>query len=130
MSRSNRATWSVDEQLAGLHERRLPVRIPESLLMSDDIKRIDVAEFRRLGFLQEVNRRVLHPAGLALEVILDEDGVERFGGCWDYRDDPEGITFGAIDESYIASVDAEIEKHADVRRELLGGVIQTQPDTP
>lgn len=97
--------------------------------MTDDIKRIDVAEFRRLGFLHEVNRRVLHPAGLALEVIVDEDGIERFGGCWDYREDPEGITFAAIDTDMIASVDAEIDRHADARRELFGAVIQTNPDS-
>lgn len=33
-----------------------------------DIKHIPVKDFRALGYLQEVNRRVLHPVGLALEV--------------------------------------------------------------
>ena len=56
-------------------------------------KRIDIAEFRRLGYLQELNRLFLHPLGLALEVVQEEDGTERLGGIWDSRDDPEGIVY-------------------------------------
>ena len=59
-----------------------------------DIKKMDIAEFRRLGYLQELNRRFLHPLGLALEVVVADDGTERLGGVWDYRDDPEGILYG------------------------------------
>ena len=59
------------------------------------IKRMDIAEFRRLGYLQEVNRCFLHKLGLALEVVIDDKtGEERLGGIWDYRDDPEGMAFG------------------------------------
>lgn len=36
--------------------------------MSDRVEAIDGEEFRELGYLQEVNRRVLHPLGLALFV--------------------------------------------------------------
>jgi hypothetical protein len=62
--------------------------------MAEEIKRIDIKEFRQLGFLQEVNRRFLHPLGLALEVIIDEKTEEeKLGGVWDYRDDPEGMFF-------------------------------------
>jgi hypothetical protein len=60
----------------------------------EDIKRIDIKEFRSLGFLQEVNRKFFHPLGLALEVIIEADGTEKIGGIWDYRDDPEGNFFG------------------------------------
>ena len=57
-------------------------------------KRMDIKEFRELGYLQELNRNFLHPLGLSLEVIIDEEtGGERFGGIWDYRDDPEGLLF-------------------------------------
>ena len=56
-------------------------------------KYMDIKEFRELGFLQEVNRRFLHQFGLALKVVVDEDGTESLGGIWDYRDDPEGIRF-------------------------------------
>lgn len=102
--------------------------------MSDDIKRIDIAEFRRLGFLQEVNRQFLHPLGLALEVHIESDGTERLGGVWDYRDDPEGITYeGELpDAAKAASVAAERAKHAAARRALFGAVVQpvATPEDP
>jgi hypothetical protein len=58
-----------------------------------DVKRMDVKEFREFGYLHEINRLLLHPLGLALEVVIEEDGSERLGGIWDYRDDPEGICY-------------------------------------
>lgn len=96
--------------------------------MSDDeIKYIDIEEFRDAGFLQEVNRRVLHPAGLALAVStpwtlahldallktahieLDADTLGRLHmvlaydrwtltGVWDCRDDREGVVFSDLSE--------------------------------
>jgi hypothetical protein len=74
-----------------------------------EIKRMDLNEFKDLGFLHEVNRKFFHPLGLALEVIVnDEDGkVEKIGGIWDYRDDPEGMFFGEdmIDQEKIDNVE-------------------------
>lgn len=57
------------------------------------IKHLPIAEFRRLGFLQEANRQFFHPLGLALEITREEDGTERISGVWDFRDDPEGVMF-------------------------------------
>jgi hypothetical protein len=59
----------------------------------EEIKRIDIKEFREFGFLQEVNRKFLHPLGLALEVIIEKDGSAKLGGVWDYRDDSEGMFY-------------------------------------
>jgi hypothetical protein len=59
----------------------------------DKIKRIDIKEFRELGYLQELNRRFLHPLGLALEIIIDDNGEEKLGGIWDYRMDEVGIYY-------------------------------------
>lgn len=117
-------------------------------------KRIDIAEFRELGFLQEANRVFFHPLGLALEVVIDAcpeclghgkrafdrekregglppcpncDGagkIERLGGVWDYRDDPEGIAYALplkIDPDKITSVEEEFRKHRDARAELFDG---------
>jgi hypothetical protein len=61
--------------------------------MDEDVRRIDIKEFRRLGILQEANRKFFHPLGLALEVIVNDDGTETLGGIWDYREDPEGNFF-------------------------------------
>src|SRR5580765_892416 len=79
----------------------------------DDIKRIDIKEFRELGFLQEVNRMFLHPLGLALEVTVEEDGSEHLGGVWDYREDPEGMIFGdaMLDPEKQLNVDRERARH-------------------
>lgn len=55
---------------------------------------MSVAEFREEGYLQELNRRFLHPLGLALEVCIGKDGEESFGQIWDSRDDPEGLIYG------------------------------------
>lgn len=60
----------------------------------NDLKYIDIAEFRALGLVSEINRQILHPLGLALSVMVKEDGSEYLDGVWDYRDDPEGIIFG------------------------------------
>lgn len=54
----------------------------------DDLPRMDHAEFRDLGFLQEVNRLVLHPCGLALAV--EPDGTL---SVLDDHADPEGFVF-------------------------------------
>ncbi len=45
----------------------------------NEIERIDIKEFREKGYLQEVNRRFFHPLGLALEIIIKDDKIERLG---------------------------------------------------
>lgn len=93
-----------------------------------------VSEFRRLGYLQEINRGFLHPLGLALEVVREEDGAERFGEVWDLREDPEGIIFS---EAEIDSDETrEKARYVDARwrertqaRGSLGYVIQPIPDS-
>ena len=84
-------------------------------------KYLSVKEFVDLGFLQEVNRLVLHPAGLALEVE-PSDGDATTMRVWDYRDDPEGIAFGpgVIDRLKILSVVTEQQRHNDARAALFG----------
>ena len=62
-----------------------------------DIVYLPVKEFRREGYLQELNRLFLHPLGLALEVIVEEDGTETLGGIWDYRNDIDGIRYEGVD---------------------------------
>ena len=59
-----------------------------------EIKRMPIDEFRRLGYLQELNRQFLHPLGLALEVVINSTGTEFLGGIHDYREDAEGIHYG------------------------------------
>lgn len=61
--------------------------------MEKDIKKIDIKEFREKGYLQELNRSLLHPLGLALSVKVNDDGSEEIDGIYDYRDVPEGVYY-------------------------------------
>lgn len=90
------------------------------------MKEMSVAEFRELGLLQEVNRRLLHPLGLALEVVVMGYGGERFGRIWDFRDDPEGIVFEVEHEMNARAVlvALEWERRRLSRVEALGFMVQ------
>lgn len=91
----------------------------------DDVKRIDIGEFRSEGYLQELNRRFLHPLGLALEVVVEDDGTERLGGVWDYRDDPEGIWYdGTADREKAERVSRLLAERAGRREEALGFLVE------
>ncbi len=79
-------------------------------------------EFREQGYLMELNRRFLHPLGLALEVEINDHGVEAFGAVWDCRSDAEGIMFSE-DELKRAGV-AEAARR--IRRERSGRCIARQ----
>lgn len=110
------------------------------------IVRIDAGEFRDRGYLQEVNRRFLHPLGMALEVWTPAKTLRdrlrltwrawkaskgwTFGGVWDYRDDPEGMNYGAghVDREKALHVKAERNAKAITRRAALGYVIQPLED--
>lgn len=53
---------------------------------------MSVKEFVELGYLQEVNRLLLHRQGVALGVTVDGDKYT-VGPIFDGRKDPEGIVF-------------------------------------
>lgn len=89
------------------------------------VKRIDIKEFREIGYLQELNRRFLHPLGLALEVVVDnETGKETLGGIWDYRDDPEGMIFDEVDEVRAKDIQRLWDIKGEIRQAKFGWVIQ------
>jgi hypothetical protein len=101
---------------------------------SKKIKRIDIKEFREKGYLQELNRRFLHPLGLALEVIIGDDGTETLGGIWDYREDEEGMYYDInnSDDERKSNfkkkkefIDNEIKERYKKRNEKLG--FDTEP---
>jgi len=94
----------------------------------EKIKRINIKEFREFGFLQEINRLFLHPLGMALEVLIDDEtGEEKLGGIWDYREDLDRMRFNEIDvemKMKIDKVKAFIEKKHKERQKSLGYIIQ------
>lgn len=92
-----------------------------------EIKRMSLSEFREKGLLQEVNRQFLHPLGLALEMVIDDDGKSLFGGVWDSRDDPEGIIFDLsipLDKDAENYVQSLRDAHEAERMKRFGWVIQ------
>lgn len=96
--------------------------------MQQPVKKMTVKEFRQLGYLQELNRRFLHPLGLALEVNVSESHETFSEGIWDYRDDPEGLIFGPgiIDPEKAKRIYHEQAEKASVRTEKLGYAIQPE----
>lgn len=106
---------------------------------SNKIKRISISEFRDKGYLKELNRRFLHPLGLALEVVIDDEtGEEKLGGIWDMRSDPEGIYYDLQNSSNkrISDfqkaeefIDNELESRKQRRIENLGFFIEPIPET-
>ena len=94
------------------------------------MNRMTVKDFVDRGYLQEVNRRVLHPLGLALEVTEETDGTCTLTGVWDCQDDPEGIAFGEVDPVKAASVIAEEESRRPARETALGYWIQPVSEKP
>jgi len=92
-----------------------------------EIKRIPIDEFQKRGYLQELNRRFLHPLGMALEVAVADDGTVTLGGIWDYRDDPEGIYFDTSEAKLNGRAAAVAEEWASKeapRRAALGYMVQ------
>lgn len=97
-----------------------------------DINYMDIAEFTDVGFLQEANRLFFHPLGLALEVTEPGEG-EHFesyiSGVWDYRDDPEGMTFAddVLTTERAQRVIEERRKHAEARCKIFSTNTTVQP---
>ena len=62
------------------------------------MKKMSITEFRELGLLQEINRQILHPMGLALSAKYVND-KEIIDCLIDAREDPEGMCFDNEDIS-------------------------------
>lgn len=100
--------------------------------MGTELKRItEVTKFLLdTGLLFEINRRVLHPLGLALEVSLDGDNAT-VSAVWDCRNDPEGVTYEEGTFKYGARKYATYMEHHGLkalqsRKEKLGYLEQTE----
>ncbi len=85
------------------------------------------------GLLFEINRRVMHPLGLALEVEQDDEGKLAIGAIWDCRDEAEGIlfssdTFATGKEKFNKYMANTGSMNVANRERLLGFVEQTDKD--
>ena len=87
---------------------------------------------RENGLLFEINRAILHPLGLALEIQVDDDGTETVGGLWDYQDDPEGIlyapeTYKSGEAKYNQFIRTKGGRVMESRHRVLGFAVQKEP---
>jgi hypothetical protein len=83
------------------------------------------------GLLFEINRQILHPFGLALQVELKDDTGEITIGnkLWDYRDDHEGLLYDRVTfeqglskfESFMQSCGLD---KLEEREKMLGYIVQ------
>jgi len=83
------------------------------------------------GLLYEINRKVLHPLGLALAVKANDAGeVTGFGGLTDCCNDPEGMIFAPGSSGppkYRAFMDKTGKTKLAVRKQKLGYIVQPHP---
>lgn len=92
---------------------------------ADYSKLMDINEFVELGLLQEINRRILHPCGLALMVTVEDDGSAMISGVLDARTDTEGFVFVAHPSETKAERATQLwDAHAKHRLEKYGWVVQ------
>lgn len=93
------------------------------------VPELTLKEFIDAGFLQEVNRQFFHPLGLALSVVIHDDGSMEFGPVWDYRDDPEGLVFSehVLDANKAARVAALRASKLAHRQALFNSPTPVQP---
>jgi len=97
---------------------------------------LTAAEASDLGVLLEINRRLLHPRGLAAEITYDEEtaaGDRAILRIQDHRADPEGVYYGDLDDGDVAKADLfdrlMVEKSTE-RTHRLGYVVQPLPEKP
>lgn len=88
---------------------------------------VPATEILDLGILQELNRQILHPLGLALMLETDKSGATTIVGFADYRGEPDGVIFDEVDPKKAKTVELMLQSRAKVRQERLGWVIQPVP---
>lgn len=100
------------------------------------MKTVTPKQLREWGLLFEINRRVLHPLGLALQMTTNEKGEEVFSDeIWDCREDPEGIyyeedTFELGHEKLDRMMEEWGERKMQERYEALTFVLQMDGKDP
>jgi hypothetical protein len=118
----------IDELVGREDEPGRTVRIERG---DHPIGYMSIDEFQSLGLLHEINRLILHPIGVALEI----DGVDGFryiSGVWDGRDDPEGIWFGrdSLSPDKARQAAEVYAARGGPRLAALGWVVQPVGDEP
>ena len=90
-------------------------------------RKMTITEFRELGFIQELNRRMLHPCGLAISTYVADDGNEYLDGVWDYRDEGVGPFYSSEELSRDAARGVDKLLKTKARERLLALDYSVQP---
>ena len=90
---------------------------------------MDLETFSKLGFIQEINRRILHPCGLTM-VVEPNPEVGDMIEILDCRDVPEGLWYEPEKLSQVKaqSVVELFNARFKFRREAFGHIIQPVPE--
>lgn len=97
-------------------------------------KYMKIKEFIEKGYLQELNRRFLHPLGLALEIV-ENNSEFKLNGIIDCRKDKEGISFNLKNSNserklkFIKNfkfIEKEFNKRRKARNKMFNGNIEEQ----
>jgi hypothetical protein len=91
--------------------------------------KMDLREFVDFGYLQELNRLFLHPLGLALSIVVDDDGRVDLDCVFDDRADLDGILFaeGLLDPAKAQRVEREMNERLEHRIRALGFACEPVP---
>ena len=103
------------------------------------MKYLSVKELSARGLLFEINRRVLHPLGLAISIDVERDDetdeitLAKFSDIWDCQEDPEGVfyhdeLFATGLQKYQDYMEREGNARLETRREILGYTVQGEDD--
>lgn len=103
------------------------------------MKEMSLREFVDSGLLQEINRRLLHPMGLALSMVYPTEGTPEqletpigFGPVYDAREDPEGFCFAEGNKDFTRQKEESVDKMLNAKRvsrwDALGYFVQMTPD--
>ena len=91
------------------------------------MKTMSIDEFVKEGYLQEVNRRLLHPMGVSLDLNSNASSII------DARDDIEGLYYDYIEMSEdeqmtmrarFDNIEDVIKKRKHKRKHILGFIIE------
>ena len=93
------------------------------------MKLLNTKEARELGIIHELNRQFLHPLGLALFVIEDDEGNVSIGDIIDGREDQDGYIFTKLDKEKMKTFSKLWTQRTEARQKRIGFTVQEEDYT-
>jgi len=103
-----------------------------NIVEKKNVDKLTVSEFRQEGLLQELNRLFLHPRGLSMSVVVNDEGEEVFDmyisdvrGTPDVFTLPESLVGSTTSLENVDHVAESFNKESRLRQQKLGYVVQS-----